>query len=139
MVLYGQSAGANAVNAYAYANPVDPIIKGLIISSSSTPATNPTSSTLFHDLAQNAGCAGLNATAELACMQQLDALVLQQKVDEANPDPFRGLFRPITDNVTMFANVTARLEQGLVANIVGAPEMRGWNCSEADFTSLCSP
>jgi hypothetical protein len=54
-------------------------------------------------------------------MQQLDSLFLQQKVDEANPDPFRGLFRPIADNVTMFSNVTARLEQGLVAKVVSAP------------------
>ncbi|KAK3391254.1 Alpha/Beta hydrolase protein [Podospora didyma] len=128
MVLYGQSAGANAVNAYAYANPADPIVKGLIISSSNTPATNPTSSTLFHDLAQNAGCAGRNTTAELACMQQVDALVLQQKVDEANPDPFRGLFRPLADNVTVFQNVTTRLEQGLVANI---PMMAGFNFNES--------
>jgi len=121
MVLYGQSAGANAVMAYAYANPETPIVKGLIISSSSTPATNPTSSTLFHDLAQTAGCAGLDAAAELACMQQVDALVLQQKVHEANPDPFRGLFRPIADNITVFANVTTRLEQGLIADVVSTP------------------
>lgn len=118
MILYGQSAGSNSVLTYAYAYPEKPIVRGFIASSGGTPTTNPTSSPLFHDLAQTAGCANLTAAAELACMQNIDALVLQQKVDEANTDPNRGLFRPIADNVTVFANLTDRLEKGLVAKLV---------------------
>jgi len=105
---------------YAYANPLNPIVRGFIASSSGTPATNPANSSNFRVVAQTAGCANLNATAELRCMQNVSALVLQQKVDEANPDPFRGLFRPIVDNITAFANLTDRLEKGQVAKLVSS-------------------
>jgi len=118
MVLWGQSAGANAALMYGYANVEKPIVRGLIAGSSGTPTITAASSTIFHDLAQTIGCANLSAAAEVACMQNIDAFVLQQKVDEFNTNPFRGLFRPIADGVTAFANLTARLEQGLVANIV---------------------
>jgi carboxylesterase type B len=120
MILAGHSAGANSILTYAFAYPEKPIVRGLIAMSGGTPTTNPTSSPLFHNLAQSAGCADLNATAELACMQNIDALVLKNKVDEANSDPYRGLFRPIADNVTAFANVTERLEKGLIAKLVCA-------------------
>lgn len=120
MVLYGQSAGANMVLMYSYANPLDPIVRGFIASSSGTPNTNPASSSNFHNVAQTAGCANLNATAELACMQHVDGLLLKQKVAEANPDPNRGLFRPIVDNITAFANLTDRLVKGQVAKLVSS-------------------
>jgi carboxylesterase type B len=118
MVLYGQSAGATAVLSQAYAYPKNPIVRGFIASSAGISTITPTNTTLFHDLAQTAGCANLTATEELACMQQIDAVELQQKVNAANTDPNRGLFRPIADGVTLFANLTERLEKGLVAKLV---------------------
>jgi len=118
MVLYGQSAGAVEVLMYAYANPKKPIVTGLIASSTGTSATYATSSPLFHNLAQNVGCANLTSTEELLCMQNLDAAALQAAVIAANPDPNRGLFRPLADNITLFANMTDRLEKGLVAKLV---------------------
>ena len=123
MILYGQSAGAGIVLMYSYANPRNPIVRGFIATSSGTPLTNPTSSSNFHNVAQTAGCANLTDAAELACMQSLDALVLQDKVNEANTDPNRGLFRPIADNVTTFTNLTDRLERGLVAKLVCLPSL----------------
>jgi carboxylesterase type B len=118
MILYGQSAGAQEVGMYTYANPTDPIVAGFIIASSGPAVTNPANSSNFNKVAQMAGCANLTAAAELTCMQGVNALVLQQKVDEANTDPFRGLFRPIIDNITAFANITDRLDKGLVAKQV---------------------
>jgi len=120
MILYGQSSGSGIVLMYSYANPREPIVRGFIGSSSGTPTTNPTNSSNFHNVAQKAGCANLTATAELACMQKVDALVLQQTVNEVNTDPWRGLFRPIADNVTAFTNLTERLEKGLVAKLVSS-------------------
>ncbi|KAK4120629.1 alpha/beta-hydrolase [Parathielavia appendiculata] len=116
MILYGQSAGATAVLTQAYAYPEKPIVRGFIASS------------LFHDMAQTAGCTNLTATAELECMQGIDALVLQQKVTQASPDPNRGLFRPIADNITVFANTTERLEKGMVAKL---PLITGFTYNEA--------
>jgi carboxylesterase type B len=118
MVLYGQSAGSTAVLSQAYAYPKNPIVRGFIASSAGISTTNPTNTTLFHDLAQTAGCANLTATEELACMQKIDGVELLQKVNQANTDPNRGLFRPIADGVTLFANLTDRLEKGLVAKLV---------------------
>jgi cholinesterase len=117
MILYGQSSGNAMVLMYSYANPTDPIVRGFIGTSGGTPNSNPTTSPHFHNAAQVAGCANLTATEELACMQQVDATALQQAVDAINPDPNRGLFRPIADNVTAFTNLTDRLEKGLIAKL----------------------
>lgn len=118
MVLYGQSAGSTAVLSQAYAYPEKPIVRGFIASSAGIGTTNPTNTTLFHDLAQTAGCANFTGAAELDCMQKIDAPELQRKVNEANTDPNRGVFRPIADGVSLFANLTERLEKGLVAKLV---------------------
>lgn len=120
MILYGQSAGSSAVLAYGYANPEDPIVGGLIGSSSGIGASYSNSSSLFHDLAQTAGCANLTSVEELACMQDLDAPELQKKTVAASSD-LGSSFRPIADGVTIFTNMTERLERGLVAKAVGDP------------------
>jgi carboxylesterase type B len=120
MVLYGQSAGAESVMMYGYAHPHDPIVKGLIASSGSIKPTYPTTNSSFHDLAQVVGCANLTSTEELACMQEVDALVLKKYIERIQPEThvFQGQFRPIADGVTVFANNTERLEKGLVAKVV---------------------
>ncbi|KAH6649548.1 Alpha/Beta hydrolase protein [Chaetomium tenue] len=128
MVLYGQSAGSTAVLSQAYAYPEKPIVRGFIASSAGIGATNPTNTTLFHDLAQTAGCANLTEAAELKCMQKVDAPALQKKVNQANTDPNRGVFRPIADGVSLFANLTERLEKGLVAK---EPLITGFTYNEA--------
>ncbi|KAM7191212.1 acetylcholinesterase [Naviculisporaceae sp. PSN 640] len=117
--LYGQSAGANIVLSYSYAYPSDPIVAGFIATSSGTPFTNPTSSPNFHNLVISAGCANVSTSPEdeLLCMQSLPATTIQSLVNQANTDPFRGLFRPIADNITLFTNLTERLEKGLVARL----------------------
>ena len=119
MVLYGQSAGGGVVLSYAYANHEDPIVAGLVASSAGIGPTYPSSSSLFQDLAQAANCTNLTAAEEMACMQSVDARELQRLVLAINPDPGRPLFMPIADNVTLFENVTERLEKGLVAKVVG--------------------
>ncbi|KAM7186424.1 acetylcholinesterase [Rhypophila sp. PSN 637] len=126
IILYGQSAGANIAISYSYAYPTDPIIAGIIATSSSTPFTNPTSSPNFHNLAVLAGCPNVSSTfssplsqeeSNLLCLQSLPASEIQSHVNTLNSDPFRGLFRPIADNITIFTNLTKRLVQGQVAKI----------------------
>lgn len=118
MILYGQSSGNDMVQRYSYAYPNNSLVRGFIGESGGTPVTNPTSSPNFHNAAQIVGCANLTDTAELACMQQVDPASLQHAVDAINPDPNRGLFRPIADNITTFTNLTERLEKGLIAKLV---------------------
>ncbi|KAK1760073.1 acetylcholinesterase [Echria macrotheca] len=117
MILYGQSSGNAMVQLYSYAYPKNPIVRGLIGTSGGNPAITPSSSPNFHNAAQILGCANLTSEAELTCMQGVDATALQHAVDTLNTDPNRGLFRPIADNVTVFTNLTERLEKGLVAKI----------------------
>ncbi|KAK4224257.1 acetylcholinesterase [Podospora fimiseda] len=117
MILYGQSSGNDMILRYSYAHPKNPIVKGFIGTSGGTPVINPTSSPNFHNAAQVVGCANLTATEELICMQNVDPSLLQNAVDVINPDPNRGLFRPIADNITTFTNLTERLEKGLVAKL----------------------
>ena len=105
--------------AYGYANPQDPIVAGLIASSAGIGPTYSSNSTLFHNLAEAANCTNLTATEEITCMQSVDAKELQKLVLAINPDPGRPLFGPIADNVTLFENITERLEKGLVAKVVG--------------------
>ena len=114
MVLYGQSAGAGAVLSYAYSYPADPIVTGMIASSGGTSAensndTNPN----FQNVAGMVGCGNLTETAELQCMQKVDPVVLRDAVVGSKSN-----FRPIVDNVTMFTNLTERLEKGLVVKKV---------------------
>ena len=126
MILYGQSSGNDMVQRYSYAYPENSLVRGFIGESGGTPVTNPTSSPNFHNAAQIVGCANLTDTAELACMQQVDPLLLQHAVDAINPDPNRGLFRPIADNITTFTNLTERLEKGLIAKLVSLLVFLSW-------------
>lgn len=114
MILYGQSAGAGAVFSYAYSYPTDPIVTGFVASSGGASTNSPTDlNPNFQSVAGLLGCGNLTAAAELACMQKVDAEVLRDAVVEN-----KMAFRPVVDDVTMFTNLTERLEKGLVANKV---------------------
>lgn len=131
MVLWGQSAGAWSVNYYGYAYPEDPIVKGLIADSGgSTVFTTDPSHSNFTTVAAEAGCGGLDADAELACMQALDASTLQAVYQNTT-----GVsFGPGVDNTTVFANNTERAIEGLVAQI---PAIIGTNSREGSgFVAL---
>ncbi|KAK8080574.1 hypothetical protein PG997_008392 [Apiospora hydei] len=103
IVLWGQSAGAWSVNYFGYAYPEDPIVKGLIAESggSTVFASGDEEHRGFSAVAKNAGCGeGLDAAAEMACMQSVDAKTLQKVF--ANTTGF--MFGPVVDNVTVFAD-----------------------------------
>ncbi|KAI1847473.1 hypothetical protein JX265_012313 [Neoarthrinium moseri] len=124
MALWGQSAGAWSVNYYGYAYPEDPIVAGLIADSggSAVFTTDPTYSN-FTSVATAAGCGGLDAAAELSCMQGVDALTIQALYSNTS-----GVsFGPSADNTTVFLNNTERALTGLVAQI---PAIIGTNSRE---------
>jgi carboxylesterase type B len=114
MVLWGQSAGGNAVVTYSYANPDDPIVTGLIADSGAAPGSVSTNTTSFSQMAASLGCANLTAAAELSCMQDVDALAIQNYV-QGTDARIGGM---VPDNITVFANNTERLIQGRIAQIV---------------------
>ena len=112
MVLWGQSAGGNAANSYGYANPDDPIVAGIVAQSGTTSQINTANTTAFTILAEQFGCDGLSAEEELTCMQAVDNTMLHETIRNGTNVP---RFSPVADGVTLFANNTARLEDGEVA------------------------
>ena len=135
MVLWGQSAGANAVVTYSYANADDPIVRGLIADSGAGPASASVNTSSFTTMAVSFGCANLTATEELACMQKVDAFAIQQYVRNNTASEIGGvrLGGYVADNVTVFANNTEQLRLGRVARIVSrfvwseAVRLVGWD------------
>jgi carboxylesterase type B len=115
MVLWGQSAGGNAANSYGYANPEDPIVAGIVAQSGTTRQINSANTTAFTILAKKFGCDGLDAEEELTCMQGVDNDSLHHVIRNGTNVPS---FSPVADGVTLFANNTARLEDGQVAKVV---------------------
>lgn len=125
--------GAGLVGAYVYANGKDPIISGAIAQSGAAPSGGmPGSSDRnnFSELAKMVNCGGLNAEEELLCMQKVPALRLQDIVSTTSSSPLGGnngsqisvpRFGAGVDNVTVFSNLTERLEKNLAAKVVRAP------------------
>lgn len=69
--LWGHSAGAVSVDSYSFTYPHDPIVSGLILSSGTAQSKVQFGSPNFTAVAENFHCEDNNATAELACMQDV--------------------------------------------------------------------
>jgi carboxylesterase type B len=119
MVLWGQSAGANAVVTYSYANPDDPIVTGLIADSGTASGSTSTNTSSFSMMASSLGCGNMSAAAELTCMQKVDALTIQNYVEgKSGGTMATSIGGTVADNVTVFSNNTERLIHGRVAKVV---------------------
>lgn len=71
----------------------------------------------FSRLAARLGCGDLvDAAAELACMQRVDAHAIQDVLESGDASVPR--FGAIADNATIFPSNVERLEKGLVAKLV---------------------
>ena len=115
ITLWGQSAGASSADMYGYAYPDDPLITGIIADSGAVGMREGAGPEAFSKFASFVGCGDLGAEEELKCLQNVDAEDIQQTLSFGNTSTS---FTPGPDNVTVFADYTARLEQGLVADIV---------------------
>jgi hypothetical protein len=116
-----RSIGAGLVGSYVYANGADPIVSGGIAMSGAVNSGPSEDSTNFSRLAEAADCGGLSAEEELSCMQNVPALRLQDLVQGSTlPGSNASVprFGAVVDNVTVFANITERLEKNLTARIV---------------------
>ncbi|KAK8082796.1 Acetylcholinesterase [Apiospora saccharicola] len=127
IVLWGQSAGAGSVGGFAYAHYSDPIVSGLIADSGAASMLLKTPHSGFSTLATMVGCGGgdlgkKDPEAELACMQAIDANVLEDTLSANSLS-----FTPVADNVTAFADTTERLARGLIAQL---PLITGSNANE---------
>lgn len=113
--------GASLVGSYIYAHGEDPIVSGAIAMSGAAANLTPDNSSSFTALAEAADCGGLSAEDELACMQNVPALRLQDLVQGATlpgSNTTTPRFNAVIDGVTVFTNNTERLEKNLTATIV---------------------
>lgn len=117
ITLFGESAGASSIGAYAYTYAYDPIVKGLIMQSgseylmASEAVANTTVSQIgWNFVASQVGCPA-NSTAgtavdlatgvkQLECLQKVDFTKIQQVV--SNYTLSTTAFAPVPDNVSVF-------------------------------------
>lgn len=139
ITLWGESAGAYAVDGYLYAFQDDPIIAGVIADSGNAllidTLTSPTvNTTQFSRIAKRFGCENNDPAAELACMRQVDERKLKEYLQA--PTGTKGAsddglsFGTVIDNVTIFSNYTDRTVRGQYASTV--PLLIGTNTDEGN-------
>lgn len=127
MVLWGQSAGATAVDLYQYAYPADPIVTGLIQDSGTAHldiliGSNASDFSSFSRVAAGVGCANqtADAAAELACMRAVPASAIESFVaayEDGADDPSIN-FVPVVDGTLVFNNYTERAAAGNMSSLV---------------------
>jgi carboxylesterase type B len=136
VTLFGESAGAGAIGAWAYAYPDDPIASGLIMQSGTetvydplgTIGTNTTATELaWDDIATRSGCNLVpgNETSRLRCMQALPWQTIQSAVVASNQSSIGA----VVDNKTLFTQqeYALRRASGAFARI---PVLIGSNSDE---------
>ncbi|PGH26587.1 hypothetical protein AJ80_01716 [Polytolypa hystricis UAMH7299] len=139
MVLQGESAGAGAVDMWAYAYKDDPIVKALIAQSGAVSVAaagggEPGSS--WYNVSEQLGCGGQSAGDEtIECMRG-------KSVDEllSITAGFGGVggvtFFPQADNITVFSDYGDRGESG---NFAQLPLLNGNNDYEQGFYEISAP
>ncbi|KAF2717201.1 acetylcholinesterase [Polychaeton citri CBS 116435] len=134
MVIWGQSAGSQAVSFYSFAYPDDPIVTGLIQDSGSAGPIRSNSDpchTNFTFISESVGCEGLagDPPAQLACMRAVDATTLENffaSYQESGQSPSIS-FGPVPDGRVVFQNYTQRGLEGKQAKI---PAIIGTNAQD---------
>ncbi|EMC94807.1 hypothetical protein BAUCODRAFT_141074 [Baudoinia panamericana UAMH 10762] len=128
IMIWGQSAGAASVDYHNYAFWDEPIAHAIFAQSGNVyngaPITDP-DHTNFTFVAQNVGCNyPNNATAELACMQNVDVDRIiafmggyQDNSSSTNPTQPAISFSVVADERIAFSNNTARYAEGFVTKV----------------------
>ncbi|KKY21055.1 putative para-nitrobenzyl esterase [Diplodia seriata] len=138
MVIWGQSAGAVAVDYYNFAHAADPIVKGLIMDSGTAHLDQLTSWDLGHTnftfVAQGVGCGNTTSDAEeLSCMRSVPAWKIEKFVaayEDSGASP-SITFAPRVDNAWVFGNYTERIRDADLVS--GLPAVVGFNKNEGAF------
>jgi carboxylesterase type B len=118
MVVWGQSAGAIAIDWLSFAFPQDPIVQGLIMDSGtalfpqSATMTNDTVQVNFAEVGAQLGCTP--GTSQLDCMHGLAAQDIENLLAANITIP---AFLPVPDERVVFSNYTSRYAMGAFARI----------------------
>lgn len=139
ITLWGESAGAYAVDGYLFAWTDDPIVKGVIADSGNALAIegvlgDARNHTGFTNSAKALGCGDLSSAVELECMRQVPESelkrYLQAEVGQGGAAADGLSISVIPDNITVFSNYTERLSKGSPKYPVHIPVLIGTNTNE---------
>jgi len=126
ITIFGESAGAAAVDMYAYAWPQDPIIAGVIAMSGgagSRPGGGEDSSLVWYKVSEQLGCGGKEAgTKTVECMRKVETRKILTMLDKVSSGPGSTPFGPTPDGKTVFADYAAR---GATGNFIKVPFVGG--------------
>ncbi|KAF9463605.1 carboxylesterase [Collybia nuda] len=128
IVLFGESAGGVAVDAYSYAHSNDTIVKGIIEQSgtlSNVGVSDVIDPSCWNNVAKAVGCGNATTDAQLSCMKAVPFRKLEDAVISTNT-----IFLPVGDNITFFTNISARSTTG---NFLQVPLLVGSTQHEADI------
>ncbi|KAM0336989.1 hypothetical protein ACHAPQ_003579 [Fusarium lateritium] len=141
ITLWGESAGAYAVDGYLFAWPRDPIVKGVIADSGNALSieaglVDAKNHSTFSLTASRFDCGGLSPNKELECMRKVpeDKLkkYLQADIGQGGAADDGISFSLIPDNVTAFANYSRRIGRDPSLYPVNIPILIGTNADEGN-------
>ncbi|KAJ4006367.1 hypothetical protein NW766_010451 [Fusarium irregulare] len=137
--LWGESAGAYAVDGYLFAWADDPIVKGIMADSGNALAIegvlgDAKNHTGFTTSAKALGCGDLSPDEELDCMRQVPESelkrYLQAGVGQGGAAADGLGVSVIPDNITVFSNYTERFSKNSPKYPVDIPLLIGTNTNE---------
>ncbi|KAF9047536.1 carboxylesterase [Panaeolus papilionaceus] len=129
--LFGQSAGAVAIDAYTFSHVGDTIVKGVIEESgnlglSATGGLDATlNATNWNAIANAVGCGTNTNAAQLTCMKAVPFRTLGDAVIKSNLS-----FNLVADNITIFTDTATRAANG---NFLKVPVLGGTAANEGDI------
>jgi cholinesterase len=136
ITIFGESAGAGAVDMFAYAWPRDPIIAGIIAQSGSAslrPATggNGQPHDAWYKISDKVGCGGRDTGAKtIDCMRGQPVEALMKQLDAVTTGPGITPFGPVADSI-LPADISAASAAG---NFIKVPLLVGHNDHESGLT-----
>ncbi|KZT60898.1 alpha/beta-hydrolase [Calocera cornea HHB12733] len=134
ITIFGESAGAIAVDAYAFSHPEDTTVKGIIAESgtawfealgSTDPASFSAANSSWNTVASALGCSTSGDAAQLACVQEVPWQVLLNEVISSGET-----FSSYADGQTLFSDVSTRSTSG---EFLKVPFLVGHNADEGDI------
>ncbi|KAM0245210.1 hypothetical protein ACHAP5_005605 [Fusarium lateritium] len=141
ITLWGESAGAYAVDGYLFAWPRDPIVKGVIADSGNALSieaglVDAKNHSTFSLAASRLDCGGLSPNKELECMRRVPEAklkkYLQADIGQGGAADDGISFSLIPDNVTAFSNYSRRIGKDPSLYPVNIPILIGTNSDEGN-------
>ncbi|PVH90893.1 alpha/beta-hydrolase [Periconia macrospinosa] len=135
IILFGQSAGAEAVDFYSYAWTKDPIIKGLIPQSGSTGLRaypKEKSAAAWYNVTSTLGCgdSSSNSSLVLECMRHQTTQDIQKAIPLETRVGGSAAFWPTVDETVVFSDYSALAAAG---KFIKVPLLTGNTDNEAGF------